>query len=519
MTASLPPGLSQRAFDRALSAFEGAVGKRWVLATEQDRDSYTDLYTPGDPAQHAPAAAVAPGTVEEVQAVVRLANENRVPLWPISRGKNLGYGGSAPRLPGSVVLDLGRMKRILEVNEQHGYCLVEPGVGFFDLYQHLQDHKIGLWMSVPGNAWGSVMGNALDRGIGHTPYGDHSAQICGLEVVLPTGELLRTGMGAMQGSASWQLHKHGFGPEWDSAFVQSNFGVVTKMGLWLMRAPESTVSMRMSLPEPDDIGWAIDTLVALKRRGIITQNLSVSSYIAQATMRSQRYEWQKESGPLGAAAISAMMRAYNVGWWNFNIQLFGLPEVNDIHVNLIREAFVGKTDQEFKVTRWKQGEPMELSGAGVPSVLALQMINWHGGRGGHLGFSPVLPQDGALALKQFRNTRARYEEFGQDYFGTFYLGDRHMTNVNMMAFDRDDADMTGKARALFAALIKDAAADGYAEYRTHLSYMDDVAGTFNFNNHALRAFNERVKDAIDPNGILAPGKSGIWPKNYRRYRT
>jgi len=56
----------------------------------------------------------------------------------------------------------------------------------------------------------------------------------------------------------------------------------------------------------------------------------------------------------------------------------------------------------------------------VPSVLALQMGNWHGGRGAHLGFSPVLPPTGRHALEQFRRTRARFQEFGLDYSGTFY---------------------------------------------------------------------------------------------------
>jgi 4-cresol dehydrogenase (hydroxylating) len=66
--------------------------------------------------------------------------------------------------------------------------------------------------------------------------------------------------------------------------------------------------------------------------------------------------------------------------------------------------------------------------------------------------------------------------------------------------------------------VKDAAAAGYGEYRTHLSYMDEVADTFSYNDHALRRFNERVKDAIDPNGILAPGRNGIWPAAWRKER-
>jgi len=117
------------------------------------------------------------------------------------------------------------------VNVNQASCLLEPGVGYFDLFRHLKEKKLPLWMSVPGNSWGSVVGNALDRGIGYTPFGDHCEQICGMEVVLPDGSLVRTGMGAMEGSASWQSYKYGYGPSWDQMFMQSNLGVDQGRGL------------------------------------------------------------------------------------------------------------------------------------------------------------------------------------------------------------------------------------------------------------------------------------------------
>ncbi len=111
------------------------------------------------------------------------------------------------------MLDLSRMKKI-EFDAENGVALVEPGVGFYDLYDYIQQHKLPFWTSVPGNSWGSVLGNALDRGVGYTTYGEHTARLCGMEVVMPSGELLRTGMGAMQGSPTWNLYRYGFGPSW-----------------------------------------------------------------------------------------------------------------------------------------------------------------------------------------------------------------------------------------------------------------------------------------------------------------
>jgi FAD/FMN-containing dehydrogenase len=98
------------------------------------------------------------------------------------------------------------------------------------------------------------------------------------------------------------------------------------------------------------------------------------------------------------------------------------------------------------------------------------------------------------------------------------MGERSLTNVNQVLFDRDNADMMRRVDAFFHELVRDAKAHGYGEYRTHIEYMDLVASTYDFGGGALRKLNERVKDALDPNGIIAPGKSGIWPANRRGNR-
>jgi 4-cresol dehydrogenase (hydroxylating) len=76
--------------------------------------------------------------------------------------------------------------------------------------------------------------------------------------------------------------------------------------------------------------------------------------------------------------------------------------------------------------------------------------------------------------------------------------------------------MTGRARTLFKTLCKDAAKIGVGIYRSHITFMDDGADMLTFNNRAFKRLSETVKAALDPHGILAPGKQGIWSTTYKR---
>jgi FAD/FMN-containing dehydrogenase len=91
--------------------------------------------------------------------VLRVLNAHRIPAWTCSRGKNLGYGGPAPVVEGSLVLSLHRMSKIIEVNEREAYAIVEPGVTFRDLSEYCLAHKPNVWPNVPSIGWGSVVGN------------------------------------------------------------------------------------------------------------------------------------------------------------------------------------------------------------------------------------------------------------------------------------------------------------------------------------------------------------------------
>lgn len=112
-------------------------------------------------------------------------------------------------------------------------------------------------------------------------------------------------------------------------------------------------------------------------------------------------------------------------------------------------------------------------------------------------------------------TRKLFEDFGFDYSGSFAVSARHLNHISFILYDRDDAVMTDRARMLFHELVKQTAQEGYGEYRAHVRFMDAIARSYDFNDHALLRMSERVKQALDPNGVLAPGKQGIWPRGFR----
>ncbi|MFT5419258.1 MAG: 4-cresol dehydrogenase (hydroxylating), partial [Gammaproteobacteria bacterium] len=112
---------------------------------------------------------------------------------------------------------------------------------------------------------------------------------------------------------------------------------------------------------------------------------------------------------------------------------------------------------------------------------------------------------------QFEFMRDKCHEFGFDYIGEFLIGWRDMHHVLMLVFNRDNEAQKIAVKELFDVLVAEATAKGYGEYRTHLEYMDKIAASYNWNDGALAKVNQSIKNALDPDGILSPGKSGIWP--------
>ena len=521
----VPPGVSPSDFADAIKEFEAAIGKEWVFTSDEDVDTNRDSYSPFwhenyDPI---PSAAIAPGEVEQVQAVVKIANTRKMPLWTISTGKSLGYGGSAPLLGGSVVLDLKRMDRVIEVNDKNHYALVEPGVSYFDLYRHIKDRGLKVWIDPPDPGWGSPVGNALERGGGYTPMRDHFDCHCGMEVVLANGDLVRTGMGALPNAKTWQQYKYGFGPYVDGIFSQSNFGVVTKMGFWLYPEPEAFLSGTVMVSKHDDLHALVEVFTNLINSNIVQATTTVVSPLA--------YGRDPELAALRARGSTKDLEDYaaqkNIPYWSVSLPFYGAPKVIAAQWEYARDLFAAaipgarfqdgpsyrfplEADQLAKITN-----PVPF---GVPS---LQTFSVGGPRSqGHMWFSPIIPMTGDAVLEAQQVFDQVHKDLGESggssaAFPVWSFFARAFVIIYFFPIEHD-VEKNRRNREIYRRLVKTSAERGWGEYRTHTAFMGEISDAYSFNDHALRRLHETIKDALDPNGILAAGKCGVWPKSMRK---
>ena len=328
-------------------------------------------------------------------------------------------------------------------------------------------------------------------------YRNHFDAHCGMEVVLANGDLLRTGMGALPGAQTWQQFKFGVGPWVDGIFSQSNFGIVTKMGFWLMPMPDAYLSGSVSVTKREDLIPLVDTLTHVENVGGATGMPNLGPAAGGGWNCSMVYY-----GP--AKAIAAQ--------WEFAKEKFAaaIPGATFRDGELFR--FPLTAEQKQRVHKPEFGIPsLEMFSIGARSDTNPTPSS------GHMWFSPIIPRTGEAVFEAQRILGDAVREMGS-ITGPFIVPTMYWLRAFVLIIGLPitrNVETNRKNRAGMNRLITLAAEHGWGEYRTPPVFQDAVMGAYSFNNHALLRFHETIKDAVDPNGILAAGRYGIWPKHLR----
>jgi len=536
--------------DRVIAEIERVVGPGHVLTKEADVEKAA---RDTGHRRVLPRAFVYPGDRFEVQSLLRLANETRTPLWVCSRGNNWGYGGATAYQEASIVMVLERLNRILEVNEELAYAVIEPGVSYEQLNAFLKARRFRLWVDcTDGTPKGSVLGNALERGIGETPYGDHFGNLCGLEVVLPTGEVIETGGSADGYLKTWHLHKWGIGPYLEGLFTQSNLGVVTKAGIWLMPEPEAFNSYVLEVRDPAKAGEVIDAFRDLALKGIVTTKLHMINDVVSVVLLTQlRDQGVPPGGRLTEENLARLRRKYALATWSCGGGIYGNKRLINAQKSALRGRLKGLGRLTFVSDRTL---PVfeRIAAIGRRSKLIRRGLNALGGasvevlesapyihqimqgvpterfvnhayfrhrlerpyrdvepardRAGETWFAPILPFRSAEILPYLEDCKRLFAEHGFEFFVAIIMMTPRATVCLMsILHDKEDRDQLAQVDALYNKLVHGLAEYGYQQYRAGVASWE----TLFERAPGFLAVNDTLKEALDPNHILAPGKYGI----------
>ncbi|AXK81045.1 FAD-binding oxidoreductase [Pseudolabrys taiwanensis] len=498
-------------FDAFFNEIQSKLGTDAVNRSDETLTRYGENTMPGG--DRRPAGVVYPASTAEVQTIVRAANTHKVPLYPVSTGNNIGLGSRSASKAGQVIVDLGRkMNRILEINDRLAYCVVEPGVTYQAITDELMRRGGQLMLDVTsGPPQGGPLGNALDKGAGYTPYFDHFGFACGMEVVLGNGEVLRTGDGSIDSDklVNWHTSKYSFGPILDGLFTQSNYGIVTRMGFWLMPRPPAVQSFHFTFPDDDDLEEVIELCRPLKMSNFVPTLFRVANdlYLSASEGQSKEYGSGKAFSTEGRRALR---EHFGLGAWNISGAFYGpneaamAPMIQRVRDHFMKSGKARYIDHE----QAKSIPTLQVAinaFSGTPSLGELGLLKWRPG-GGNIWFTPGTPMDGKIANEFQHLCRKIYEDHGFDYTVMNVCGARFARGLHVITFNREDADESKRADACYRAMAKAFAERGVFVGRAPLDYHDmHFAQTMPGFRQACTA----IKQALDPNGVIAPGRYGI----------
>jgi 4-cresol dehydrogenase (hydroxylating) len=493
-----------------------------------------------------PKVVIYPTTVEEIARILKVCSIWSQKVHVISTGNNWGYSDACAPSNESVIIHLKNMNQILDYNDQFGYIVVQPGVTQGQVRDFLKNKNSQWATDVTGAGPNtSLIGNISERGFGHGSMGDRFSNSLNYEVVLANGEIIKTGFGEFENSASQDLNKFGLGPSIDGLFSQSNLGIITKMTIWLEPKAEVFKGIFFALENDDDIYEAIEILRPLKLDGTIQTNVHIGNDLRVLAMNhcSPTIN-QKFCAALTEEQRKKLQQLNAIGAWNASMGVSG--DKNQVNANIkkiksklkkikgLKKIVVLDEKQINTLTKVceklsyfdffkknvrllkKAKQGFELL-TGTPPENSIQGCLWRtvgapteltsndplNYNAGFIWASPILPM-GAYHLNKFNDlAKAIFAKYNFDFLDTLtMINKRSLSSVLTICYNKKDRKECEAAQKCHDELIAMMLENGYPPYRAgNLSFRK-----INERNTAQQTFLKEIKKIVDPENILSPGK-------------
>ncbi|MBI4667354.1 MAG: FAD-binding protein [Nitrospinae bacterium] len=443
-----------------------------LFPPEDVTDAPEDLMVYGYDAtgeERKPEIAIFPRTPEQVSAVLKLANQHRFPVTP--RGAGSGFVGAAIPTHYGVEMVMTRMNRILEIDTDNLTAVVEPGL-VTEKFQKAVEAQGLFYPPDPASLKMSTLGGNVAMGAGGpraVKYGVTRDYVLGLEVVLPTGEIINTGAKTVKSVVGYDLTRLMVGSE-------GTLGVITKIRLRLLPKPETARTMLAIFPTVDS---AAKTVSAVIRAKVIPTTLEFMDKSAVAAVEDYLHAGLPtdaaailliETDGTAAAAESDLARIQNICGENGAVRIQ-----------------VAKNEEE-RETLWKVRRSIS------PAILRV--------RPSKINEDVTVPRSRIPDL--MTRLAALSEKIGMPIINFGHAGDGNI-HVNVMTDKRDKTEYERAKKAIDDVFRICLELEGTlsGEHGVGISkapYIEQEIGRIGID------LTKRIKTAFDPNNILNPGK-------------
>jgi FAD/FMN-containing dehydrogenase len=479
----------------------------------------------------------------DVPELMRIATRHRVPVYPISTGRNWGYGTSLPAQDDCVIVDLSGLNRILHFDPEFGAVTLEPGVTQGMLADFLDQGNHPFLVPVTGaGPTCSLLGNALERGYGVTPYTDHFGAVTDLEAVLADGSIYKTALREAGGDELARLFKWGLGMYSPGLFTQSGLGVVTQMTILLARRPECVKVCLFSLKDDALLEPAVERIRSILSRlqGTVGAINLMNQHRVLAMSAPYPADQLDPQGIIPPSVIQALGGQYQILPWTGFGTLYGTKGMVAAAQKEIKRLLSGVASRLLFISpsgartlaRVAGGIPgaggkrlastagtlaksLELV-AGRPNETALPLAYWRNPNPpkgplrdpsrdgcGLMWYAPLVPMRPAGVRAYVNMVKEIAPKHRMEPLITFTtISDKLFDSTVPLVFERHLPEAVANASACYRELFDSGRAKGWLPYRVGINTMETLAKL----QPQSGAFHARLRKDLDPHNILAPGR-------------